>query len=131
MAGSRYLPFAGRLLIGGLFMMSGLTKITGFAATAGAVAAVGLPFASLGAVVAVVVEFGLGLLMVIGFQARLVAAALAVWCVVTAVLFHSNFADPNAMINFLKNLMIVGGLLQIMHFGAGAFSADAARSARK
>jgi putative oxidoreductase len=44
---------------------------------------------------------------------------------VTAIFFHSNFADQNTMIHFLKNLLIAGGLLQIVHFGAGPVSLDA------
>jgi putative oxidoreductase len=50
---------------------------------------------------------------------------MAVFCVVTALFFHRNFADQNQMIHFLKNVMMAGGLLQITYFGAGAFSLDA------
>jgi putative oxidoreductase len=50
---------------------------------------------------------------------------MAVFCVVTAMFFHHNFADQNQMIHFLKNVMMAGGLLQITYFGAGAFSLDA------
>ena len=64
------------------------------------------------------------LLLIAGFQARLVAIALALFCLATAVSFHSNFADQNQMIHFLKNIMIAGGLLQIAGFGAGAISVD-------
>jgi putative oxidoreductase len=49
---------------------------------------------------------------------------LAAFTVATALFFHRNFADQNQMIHFLKNFMIVGGLLQIVHFGAGAVSLD-------
>ncbi len=45
----------------------------------------------------------------------------------TAIFFHRNFADQNQMIHFLKNVMIAGGLLQIVYFGAGPMSIDAAR----
>jgi putative oxidoreductase len=121
---TRYLPAIGRILIGGIFAMSGLTKVSAYAATTAMITAVGLPLAPLGWAVALVVEIGLGLLLLIGFRARPVAAALAVWCVVTAVFFHRNFADQNMMIHFLKNIMIAGGLLQIVHFGAGALSLD-------
>ena len=38
-----------------------------------------------------------------------------------------NFADQNQMIHFLKNVMITGGLLQIVYFGAGPMSVDASR----
>lgn len=85
----------------------------------------GLPFAPLGFAVALVVEIGLGLLLAIGYRTRAVAFGLAIWCVVTAIFFHRNFADQNMMIHFLKNLMMAGGLLQIVHFGAGAVSLDA------
>jgi putative oxidoreductase len=80
-----------------------------------------------GRAVAVAVEIGLGMLLLLGWRARPVAAALVLWCILTAVIFHRNFADQNMMIHFLKNLMIAGGLLQIVHFGTGAFSLDARR----
>lgn len=119
-----YLPFIGRLLIGGIFAMSGLSKISAYAATTAMISAVGLPFAPLGWVVALVVEIGVGLLLIIGFRARTAAAVLAVWCLVTAAFFHRDFGDQNTMIHFLKNIMLAGGLLQIVHFGAGALSLD-------
>ena len=126
---TRYLPAVGRILIGGIFAMSGLTKAFAYAGTTAAIAAVGLPFAPLGWAVALTVEIGLGLLLLLGWHARPAAAALALWCMVTAVFFHRNFADQNMMIHFLKNLMLAGGLLQIVHFGAGVFSVDARRNA--
>jgi putative oxidoreductase len=127
---TQYLPFAGRLLIGGIFVMSGVSKLGAYAGTTAAISAVGLPFAALGFAVAVAVEIGLGVLLLIGYRARPVALALAIWCVVTAIFFHRNFADQNMFIHFLKNLMIAGGLLQIVHFGAGALSVDKRQRAR-
>lgn len=125
---TRYLPFVGRVLIGGIFLMSGLAKASAYTETTGMIAGVGLPFAPLGWVIALIVEIGFGVLLLIGLRARPVAAVLALWCVATAVFFHSNFADQNMMIHFLKNLMIAGGLLQIVHFGAGAISLDARKA---
>jgi len=122
---TRFLPFAGRLLIGGIFLMSGLSKIPAYAGVTAAIASVGLPFASLGFAIAVIVEIGLGALLLIGYRARPVALGLAIWCFVTAIFFHHNFADQNTMIHFLKNLLIAGGLLQIVYFGAGPVSLDA------
>jgi putative oxidoreductase len=121
---TRYLPFLGRLLIGGIFVLSGVGKLATYGAVTAGIAKAGLPFPPLAFVVAVIVEVDFGFLLVIGFQTRLIALALALWCVVTAVFFHRNFADQNMMIHFLKNLMIAGGLLQIVHFGAGAVSVD-------
>jgi putative oxidoreductase len=121
---TRFLPFTGRLLIGGIFLMSGLSKIPAYAGITAAISSVGLPLAPLGFVIALVVEIGLGLLLLVGYRTRAAALALAIWCVVTAIFFHRNFADQTVMIHFLKNLMIAGGLLQVVYFGAGPVSLD-------
>src|SRR5580698_1205429 len=121
---TRYLPFIGRVLIGVPFMMSGLSKLSAYGATTALIAAVGLPFPPLAFAVAATVELGGGLLLVLGYQTRLVALALAVFALATAVTFHSNFADQNQMIHFLKNVMMAGGLLQIAAFGAGTISIE-------
>jgi len=127
---TRFLPAFGRLLIAFIFVMAGFHKIIAPAGTIGYIAAGGLPVPVVAYVVAVVVEFGGGLLLIAGYQTRVVAAVLAVFSVVTAVVFHSNFADQNMMIHFMKNIAMAGGLLQVVAFGAGSFSLDARRPAR-
>jgi putative oxidoreductase len=127
---TQYLPFAGRALIGGLFVLSGASKLGAYSGITAAISAVGLPFAPLGFAVTIAVEIGLGFLLLIGYRARPAALVLAAWCVVTAIFFHRNFADQNMFIHFMKNLMIAGGLLQIVHFGAGALSLDNRRSSK-
>jgi putative oxidoreductase len=122
---TRYLPFFGRLLIGGIFVLSGVGKLSQEAGITAAIAHAGLPLAPLGYFVALAVEIGFGSALALGFRTRAVALVLAVWCLVTAAFFHSNFSDQNTMIHFLKNLMIAAGLLQIVHFGPGAASLDA------
>jgi putative oxidoreductase len=88
------------------------------------IAAAGLPIPPLAYAVTVAVEIGGGLLLVAGYQVRLVAIVLALFTIAAAVSFHTNFADQNQMIHFLKNVMMAGGLLQIAAFGAGAISLD-------
>ena len=122
---TRFLPLLGRLLIGLPFLMSGVGKLTTYGATTAYIGSVGLPLAPLGWAIAVAFEIGGGLLLVLGFRAREVAFGMAVFTLATAIFFHRNFADQNQMIHFLKNIMIIGGLLQIAHFGAGRFSVDA------
>ena len=124
---TRYLPFAGRLMIGVPFVMSGLGKLAAYGATTRMIGAVGLPFPPLAFAVAVAVELGGGALLIAGYRASLVAIVQAVFCVATAPSFHSNFADQTQMIHFLKNVMMAGGLLQIAAFGAGALSVDSWR----
>jgi putative oxidoreductase len=124
MSAVRYVPFVGRLLIGLPFAMSGLSKLAAIGPTTEMIRAASLPLPPLALALSVVVELGGGLLLVAGFQARIVAAVLALFSLATAVSFHSSFADQNQMIHFLKNVMMAGGLLQIVAFGAGALSID-------
>src|ERR1700755_3362344 len=124
---TRFLPLLVRLFIGLPFLMSGVGKLTTYAATTAYIGSVGLPLVPLGWAIAVAFEIGGGLLLVLGFRAREVALGLALFVLATAVFFHRNFADQNQMIHFLKNIMIIGGLLQIAHFGGGAHSLDARR----
>ncbi|MES2073162.1 MAG: DoxX family protein [Pseudomonadota bacterium] len=118
------LPVIGRQLMAAIFLLSGVGKLAAPAMTIGYIASIGLPFATLGFILAVVVEVGGGLLLALGYQTRLTALALAIFSVVTGVIFHHAFGDQNQMIHFLKNLAIAGGLLQVAAFGAGAFSLD-------
>jgi putative oxidoreductase len=120
----RYLPFVGRLLIGLPFAMSGFGKLMATGPTIEMIRAMGLPFPPLALAVSIAVELGGGLLLVAGFKVRVVAAILALFTLATAFAAHSNFADQNQMIHFLKNIMMAGGLLQIVAFGAGAISID-------
>jgi putative oxidoreductase len=115
----RYLPLLGRILIGVPFMLSGFGKLMAHDATVGYIGSMGLPLPQLGWLIALTVELGGGALLVLGYRARGVAAVLAVFTLATALFFHRNFADQNQMIHFLKNVMLTGGLLQIVYFGAG------------
>jgi putative oxidoreductase len=125
---ARYLPFVGRLLIGLPFMMSGVSKIVGYAGTIAYIKSSPLPLPpSLGYAGAIAVEMGCGLLLIVGYRTRLVAAIFALYSLVTAVFFHAHFSDPNQTFHFIKNLTMAGGLLQIVAFGAGAFSIDSRR----
>ena len=123
------LALIGRVLIALLFVPAGFGKIAGFAGVVGYIGAVGLPLPQLGAVIAIAVELGLGLLLLVGYKTRIVSIILAVFTVATAVFFHNYWAMPadKAYINqlmFFKNIAIAGGLLAIAALGAGRFSID-------
>jgi len=115
---------AGRILVAVLFLMSGIGKLAAPAMTKGYIAAMGLPAPDLAYFGAVAVEIGGSLLLIAGYKARIVAAGMAVFTLLTAVFFHRNFADQNQMIHFMKNIAIIGGLLQVAAFGAGRFALD-------
>ncbi len=129
------LTLLGRILIAALFVPAGLAKIAGFAGTAGYIASVGLPLPQVGAAIAIAVEVGLGLMVLVGWRSRLAALGMAVFTVAAGVLFHNFWAaaaDQMQMqqISFLKNLSIAGGLLFIAAFGPGAWSLDARAGAK-
>lgn len=118
------LALIGRILIGVLFLSSGLGKLAAPAATQAYIAAVGLPAPVIAYALSLTVEVIGGLLLIAGVRVRLVGAGLALFTLATAVFFHHNFADQNQMIHFFKNFAIIGGLLQVVSFGAGRFSVD-------
>lgn len=110
-----------RILIAQIFLISGWGKITGYAATAQYMESMGVPAALLP--LTILVEFGGGLALLFGFQARFAAFGLAVFSVLTAFLFHDS-TDHSQQINFMKNVVIAGGLLYVMLYGAGRLSLD-------
>ena len=115
----------GRVLISAIFVLSGLSKLTAAAGTIGYIEAAGLPLAPVALAVAIAIEVLGGLALIVGFKTRWVAAALALFSVVTALAFHSNLGDQNQFIHFFKNIAIAGGLLQLVAFGGGTLSLDA------
>ena len=121
----------GRVLLSLIFILDGMGKVAGPTETIQSIASHGMPFAQAGYVLAVIIELGGGLALLFGWQARAAGAVLALFCLVTAAVFHSNFADHNMQIQFIKNLAIAGGMLQVAAFGAGAFSLDAMLAERK
>jgi putative oxidoreductase len=125
MTATRYLPFIGRLFIGLPFVASGLSKLAAYGPTIGLITSSKLPLpAPLAYVGAVAIEVGCGLLIIAGYKTRAVAAIFALFCLATAVFFHTNFADPNQIFHFIKNMVMTGGLLQLVVYGAGAISID-------
>jgi len=134
MANSMQNPLAliGRILLAIIFVKYGFDKIGGFDGTARYIASKGLPMPSVLAALALIVELGGGLLVVIGLFTRWAALALAVFCLLTAFLFHPFWALPAAnqmseQISFWKDLALAGGLLLLAAFGPGAISLDARR----
>jgi putative oxidoreductase len=128
-----HFSLVGRLLLALLFVPAGVMKITGFSGTVGYIASVGLPLASLGAVLAIVVEVGAGLALALGWRTRWAALLLAVFTLAATVLFHNFWAMPAdqafvQQLMFFKNIAVVGGLLVVAAFGAGALSLDAKAS---
>jgi putative oxidoreductase len=119
---------AGRVLLAAVFLLSGLGKVFSPHETQAYIAQVGLPLPALALVVAIVVEIGAGTFLALGYKTRFAAIILAVFAVLTALLFHADIGDQNQLVHALKNVAIAGGLLQLAAFGPGTLSLDARRS---
>jgi len=119
-----------RVLLAALFILAALGKISGYSATAAYMTSMGVPGALLPAVIAG--ELAGGLMILVGWQTRLVAIGLAAFTLVAGAIFHGNIADQNNLQHVLKNIAIAGGFLALAAHGAGALSVDGwrARSAR-
>src|SRR5437660_6244822 len=113
---------AGRILLSVLFLLSGVGKVGAYAATAAYMSSVAVPSVLLPIVIATEV-FG-ALAIILGWQTRITALFLAGYSLLTALVFHTNFADQIEMIMFLKNVSIAGGFLLLVANGAGVLSLD-------
>ena len=117
----------GRILIAVLFLMAGIGKLgAGYAGTQGYMESMGVPGMLLPLVIAL--EIGGAVLIIAGLFTRMTALALGAFTVLSAVLFHADFADQMQQIMFMKNLAIAGGFLFLAVADAGAWSVDARRA---
>jgi putative oxidoreductase len=119
----------GRILLIILFVLYGWSKLTGFSGTVGYMAAEGTPFPPLSAVIAILMEFVVGLLLAVGFFTRPLALLLALYTLATGLIGHhfwtmADAARAAAEINFYKNISIIGGLLLLCVTGPGRYSID-------
>jgi putative oxidoreductase len=118
-----------RILLMVLFVMFGWSKLTGFAGTVAYMTSSGAPVPEVSAVIAVVMEFAVGIALVVGFYTRPLALLLALYTLGTAIIGHHYWNMTGAMqyanmINFYKNISIIGGLLLLCVTGAGRYSID-------
>jgi putative oxidoreductase len=114
-----------RLFLAYIFIIEGWGKIGEYAAISSYMEANGVSAALLPLVI--LTELGGGILVAAGFMTRYAAVALAGFCLLTAMLFHTNFSDFEQVINFNKNIAMAGGFLALVAFGPGVWSVDAWR----
>jgi len=124
----RFVELGGRILLASLFLLSGLTKLSAYGATAAYMASTGVSPALLPLVIAT--ELLGSLAVILGWHTRIAAFLLAGFTLLAAGFFHNHFGDPIQMIMFLKNVSIAGAFLMLVANGAGPLSLDHRRSAR-
>jgi len=112
----------GRIFISALFLISAYNKIFNLEGSMGWMEGFGIP----GFLIfpAITVEIILPVLVIVGYQARIAAGILAVFCLMTAFLFHFDFADQSQLISFLKNIGLAGGFLFIVANGTKDWAVD-------
>lgn len=121
---TKYADLPARAALAAVFIIAGISKIGAFEGTQGYMEAFGLPGFLLAPTIAF--EIGFGLALLVGFKTRYVALVLAGFTVVTALVFHRDFADQMQQVLFLKNIAIAGGLLLLAKTGALGFGLDKA-----
>jgi putative oxidoreductase len=119
----------GRVLLAILFIWSGAGKVGGFDGLVSAIVGMELPLPQVLAAITILIEVGGGIALLLGWNARWAALAIALFLVVITPLFHGFWASPEAQvmaqqINFFKNVAILGGVLMVIGCGPGRYSLD-------
>ena len=116
------LDLLARILISGLYLLNGIFKIKDYDVTIEWMESFGVPGTLI--IPAILLEIIGPVLIILGYQAKIAAGLLSLFCIATAVIFHNNFSDQMQLISFLKNIALAGGFLFIFINGTKDFSLD-------
>ena len=116
------LDLVARVFISLIFLLSGINKIGNYEGTIGWMESLGMPGIFL--IPAIILEISAPILIMVGYKVKISAALLSIFCVATAIIFHSDFSDQMQFISFMKNIGLAGGFLFIVVNGAKDFSLD-------
>ena len=119
---TKILDLIGRIFISSVFLLSGFNKLGNYDGTIGWMESFGLPGFLL--VPAIILEIFAPILIIIGYQTRIAASSLSLFCLATAVIFHTDFSDQMQLIAFMKNLALAGGFLFLVVNGAKGYCLD-------
>ena len=116
------LDLIGRFFISGVFLLSGFNKIGNYEGTVGWMENFGIPGLLL--IPAIVLEVVAPILVIIGYQTKIAAGALSLFCIATAIIFHTDFSDQMQVVAFMKNIALAGGFLFLLVNGAKSYCFD-------
>ena len=111
-----------RILISALFLINGIFKITNYDGASDWMEGYGVPGVLL--IPAIILEILGPILIIIGYQTKITAALLSLFCLATAVIFHNDFSNQMQLTSFLKNIALAGGFLFLVINGSKKFSLD-------
>ena len=103
------LDLVGRVFISLVFLLSGINKIGNYEGSVGWMESFGMPGILL--IPAIILEIVAPILIIIGYKVKIAAALLSVFCIVTALIFHTDFSNQMQFVSFMKNISIAGGFL--------------------
>ena len=119
---TKILDLIGRIFISGVFLLSGFNKIINYDGTVDWMESFNLPGFFL--IPAIILEILAPILIIIGYQTRIAAGALSLFCLTTAIIFHTDFSDQMQLIAFMKNIALAGGFLFLLVNGARGYCLD-------
>jgi putative oxidoreductase len=116
-----------RVLLMVLFVLFGWAKLTNFGGTVGYMGSLGAPMPGVSAAIAVAMEFFIAIALILGVFTRPLALVFVLYTFGTALIGHHYWTLDGAdrmmnMINFYKNISIMGGLLLLAVTGPGKFA---------
>jgi len=116
------LDLVGRIFISLIFLLSGFSKIGNYEGTVGWMESLGMPGFFL--IPAILLEIVTPIFIIVGYKVKISAALLSLFCIATAIIFHTDFINQMELISFMKNIGLAGGFLFLVVNGAKDFSLD-------
>ena len=116
------LDLVGRVFISLVFLLSGINKIVNYEGSIGWMESFGMPGIFL--IPAIILEIVAPILIIIGYKVKIAAALLSVFCIVTALIFHTDFSNQMQFVSFMKNIALAGGFLFLVINGTKDFSLE-------
>ena len=116
------LDLVGRVFISLVFLLSGVNKIGNYEGSIGWMESFGMPGIFL--IPAIILEIVAPILIIIGYKVKIAAALLSVFCIVTALIFHTDFSNQMQFVSFMKNIALAGGFLFLVINGTKDFSLE-------
>ena len=111
-----------RVLISTLFLINGIFKITNYDGTVDWMEGYGVPGILI--IPAIMIEILGSIFIIVGYQTKITAAFLSLFCLLTAIIFHNEFSNQMQLTSFLKNIALAGGFLFLVINGSKKFSLD-------